>query len=442
MSVMTTNSGAVMGSTLYEVLGVPETATPEEIKRAYFRLVRRHRPTERPEMFQQFNNAHRVLSDERRRGAYDQARKAGRRVQALQDQAAAALDKDTQKAIMLLRSAIAFAPDLPRPRMMLAQALTRIAEYEAAEKQFLWLIEDDPRNESLRVKFARSLLLQQRYTDAEEQLHEALRINPLYYDAMVTLSRVYDAAERVDEAVATLEQAIGSHGADNFADLDALMRLLVLHFQRGRVTDMETTKQRVLAVLPTDDPDRLGRGIRRIARRGRELYESGKDSAATVLAELAVAGAAFSDEIDETVKAEAEFVFKVTFLSLQARRIVEDPLVEGALRECIRLKYLDRSSEEARKSRMDGLLAALQTEIVDDPKRLSAAIDYLRREYPEVSADQNAFLQELVARIVRRLQILGPEGKYASKAGMDGPTAMPGTPGGRKGLFGWLRVGK
>jgi curved DNA-binding protein len=63
----------------YEVLGVPRTATPEEIKRRYRELARKDHPDLHPaseraraaERFKEINEAHEVLSDPDKRAKYD-----------------------------------------------------------------------------------------------------------------------------------------------------------------------------------------------------------------------------------------------------------------------------------------------------------------------------------------------------------------------------------
>src|SRR2546425_5766886 len=67
----------------YQVLGVPETATVDEIKRAFRRLAKQHHPDRNPgkpqaaERFKEINEAHDVLSDPAKRKQYDQLRKYG-----------------------------------------------------------------------------------------------------------------------------------------------------------------------------------------------------------------------------------------------------------------------------------------------------------------------------------------------------------------------------
>lgn len=63
-----------MAKDLYEILGIDEGASPEEVRRAYKRLAQQHHPDREkgdPEEFEQVRSAFAVLGDAQRRARYD-----------------------------------------------------------------------------------------------------------------------------------------------------------------------------------------------------------------------------------------------------------------------------------------------------------------------------------------------------------------------------------
>src|SRR5512143_2292421 len=69
------------GKNYYELLGVPEDASGEDIRKAFRRLAKKHHPDVNPgsksaeTKFKEINEAHEVLSDEKKRAEYDAVRK-------------------------------------------------------------------------------------------------------------------------------------------------------------------------------------------------------------------------------------------------------------------------------------------------------------------------------------------------------------------------------
>ncbi|XP_037086112.1 dnaJ homolog subfamily C member 5-like isoform X2 [Pollicipes pollicipes] len=68
---------STQGDSLYELLGLPKTATQEEIKKTYRRLALKYHPDKNPdnpeaaEKFKDINRAHATLSDSIKRNIYD-----------------------------------------------------------------------------------------------------------------------------------------------------------------------------------------------------------------------------------------------------------------------------------------------------------------------------------------------------------------------------------
>ncbi len=435
----------------YDVLGVSESATPAEIKRAYFSAVRRYRPDAFPDIFQKLTDAMGVLGSARTRGEYDQKRKAGRRVQALVDQAAGILDKDPHKALAILKGTVALAPDLPRPRFLIAQTLLRLEDWAGAEKQYRWLLRATGSSEALRVKLARCLLKQERYDDAHEQINAILAVTPVWHDALMWQCRIYEAQENWTAAAQSLETAIQADGKENLLDLDALVRLWeVQHQAHAGDEAIAQTAARIVGVvpLPSEDADeetnaQVARAVMRLCEWASELSDAGKDALATSLLQIA----ARIEGTDESAHSRMADLQKRTAILSEARQTQSDVLVDGPLRDCIFVKYLDRKGSDAgRQTRLENTLADLQSQLNNDPKTLSATMDYLKKQYPRLAEAENALLSVLSSRAARRVDVLSqsatpaggvmPGAPPAETPAAPAPSPEPAPRSG--GLFGWL----
>ncbi len=435
MTVNIGMNGSEQEESLYGVLGVAETATAEEVKRAYYRLIREVRPEADPEKYHRFQTAGSVLADPRRRREYDQLRDAGRRIDVLTDQAAAAAERDPQKAFSLIKAAVALAPDATRPRVILAHILTRLADYVGAERQYRYLLNERPRDETLHYRFARCLVVQERYEDAETVLGAAIRLNPRYHDAQMLLARLYEKSGQFGAAIFTLESAVVNDDCEDYSDFDALLRLLSLHLRMENGAEAERTARRLMRVLPepgADDPTgQCERAARRMLLRAKEL--AGEDQIGAVRA-LAALGSRLPNITPEVAAAFTQVSWE-SRLQLEAKHLMEDDLATDELKRLVEALYLNRVLPEAeREARRHDVKTSLNAAVLRDAGGIQSLLEYLRREYPLFSEEQGPLLREVASVVAWRVAFSTES--LPDSSGFIGSETPPAS---KKGFLGWFK---
>jgi tetratricopeptide (TPR) repeat protein len=119
----------------YETLGIEKTAPDEEIKRAYYRMVRQYQPDRFPEEFKKIRAAYEVLSDREQRAKYDEVGELPASVVPLLREAEREFrtGKDS-KAFEIYRKILKSHPDLDVIRERYAESLElRDKDRKAAE---------------------------------------------------------------------------------------------------------------------------------------------------------------------------------------------------------------------------------------------------------------------------------------------------------------------
>lgn len=401
------------GESLYDILGVSRRAETEDIQKAYYRMVRRYRPNEHPDIFRKLNEAREVLSDYRRRGAYDQERASGAQVRALADQAALLADKDPQKALALLKNAVALAPDMARPRVLLAHTLMRLREYELAERQYRWLLKEAPTDETLHCRLARCLWLLERDHEALQETRRALELNPAFHEALLLQACLHRQSGEQAAVNATLEQAIANDGVEDFADFPALLQLLHFAVQGGDPA-AEAYAERLRGVVT---PDRVEEACAALARHGEGLLRQGQYAAVRALLEVAA-----KHPID--IGPVADLRARAT-LGDDTERLVQDKLVGGGLAACLHAFYLERGNAAIREAKLDEGLRLLQEELRADPFGLSRRIDYLRNEYPQLAAAQAALLTQIQEKARQANLMAAPPAYLPPPAPAPAPPTTP-----------------
>jgi hypothetical protein len=220
-------------------------------------------------------------------------------------------------------------------------------------------------------------------------------------------------------AVEVLEKAIANDGKENFADLEAFLRLWTLRQQAGDAGAVEAVEARIFAIIPADQ-SRAERGANRLMKRSAELLKEGDPGSALRLARLVVR----IEHLGAEKRAEVAGFERGVLLAQEAQRIAIDPLVDSSLQALFHAKYVDRASESVRGAKVAAAFEALRDRILNEPRVLMGAAEYLRREYPTIVAGEEALLQEMSLHVAKRVELLNT----ATRASRDErvPFVMPG----------------
>jgi curved DNA-binding protein CbpA len=379
------------GESLYEVLGVAEDASPDDIKRAYYRMVRATRPADNPEAFQRRKEAWEILSDPKRRGEYDQMRRFGAQVTALTDEATEYIRDEPQKAIRLLKQAAVLAPDLQSPRFLLAVAYMNDADFTRAETELRRLVGRDGRDANLRYHLAQAVYLQDgREAEAEGECRRALELNPAYYEAYLLLSRILHAEKRTSEAVEALEKAITLNGTEDFSDLSVLVRLLTIYTLEEDRAGMLKTESRIRAVIPNDDADAVHFAMGSLYDLAVDFFKAQNYTGADEIVQRIHHARLTDPELKESIhKAKS-----VMGTCADVTKMMDDTVVSRRLVHFWYGKYLDRD-DEVTEAMMSEILDAVVNDALYNPPSFRAMLRHIRARYTRLAQSEADLLGKL-----------------------------------------------
>ncbi|GHV84984.1 hypothetical protein AGMMS50230_05920 [Spirochaetia bacterium] len=129
----------------YQILGVEKTAGDEEIKRAYFSMVRKFQPGSFPEKFKEIRTAYETLKDKQKRAEYD---------------------------------AVGELPSSITPLFNEAQWFDHLGRHSKAAELYQIILKSHPELDNVREQYAKSLVLDQKTGKAAEVWEELCRRNP------------------------------------------------------------------------------------------------------------------------------------------------------------------------------------------------------------------------------------------------------------------------
>lgn len=258
-----------MAYELYRVLELSPQATPEQIKRSYFRLVRKYSPEKDPKQFKSIREAYDTLSDPKAKENYDSLQQHGEEISRLVSQAQENMSEGKwQAAIPLLKKVIVLIPGDNSARNQLAICFTHEQNWDNALKIYRKLTKDNPdiphywsNYGAVFKEYAESLADENPnksnlYQQAREQYKKAIDLEPYNSQLYLEIARSYTDECNYSEALSWSERAIGADGKTDFHDFDALFYICVIHSYSGNFDQIQTVAQRIRTIALITEKDR------------------------------------------------------------------------------------------------------------------------------------------------------------------------------------------
>jgi curved DNA-binding protein CbpA len=375
--------------TYYETLGITKNAGEDEIKRAYFGLVRKYQPDRFPEEFKEIRAAYETLSDRKKRAEYD---------------------------------AIGELPSSVAPLFHEAQRLDRFGKTDKAAELYRVILKRYPKLDKVREQYAQSLAMDNKPGKAAEVWGELCRRqpgNPLY--ARELAESYFDRGWN-KKALAETQRALS---LDN-SSIDAWLLLIsctVGNLKHARETwdEIKALSARALEAVKDvkedewkkillytyafvaagiENIDGAGDKLREILRLIREGGRKERDEGARALSEILTLippgslakfypeikemADLLSDRLDEMVREKINDIR----LNLEIESLEEKgfPDIFSDLFSILSSDTVDEEDELE--------IAAMEYHLLNDKKTYDPQIRRLKGEFPELYALHGSFFNE------------------------------------------------
>ena len=370
----------------YDVLGISEDASQEEIKDAFFELVREHPPEQDADAYQQLREAYDVLSDPVSRREYDTMAQHGDEIEELQEEGEALLNQehpDTQTAIKKLKRATVLGLDISLLRNMLGQAYLVDGQPEEALSQFDEAVDLNPDNEAHHLNRGYALRELERPREAEEAFRAVWENDKGNYAAARGVAEALADRERFSQAHEVLDEAIWADDALDFEDFFCYYDKLHLYVAQDETDALEQALDTVTDMAETPDDRQYAAFM--LVQMADELQAVGAFSLAHRFGKAA-------QELDErSVDSEmVEQVGKLRDLEEDVEDILDsDRHYHEAVQQMVAIYYdqftgaiSEEQAEEAIENLAEGLDNLMQAD--PDHTEIKESLRRIRSKHPEV----------------------------------------------------------
>ncbi|WP_456279027.1 J domain-containing protein [Bacillus sp. AK128] len=238
----------------YEILGVSETATGAEIRKAYIKMIRQYTNETHPEEFQIINKAYKTLEEPEKRKQYDISIQGGGKYQENIDKVQEYFEREQYHvAMQQIENMLRDYPDDPTVLDLQAQCYYFQERYDDSERILKRLLLDHPQNELYVSQLASLYFSIEEYSRAISFYERLTKLNPTENNYYLRLSNCHYQLNNFNEACQVLENKLSSHGEAVY-DFPLLSELyfLTIHKNDDRYHSRVVSRIESLAKSPEE----------------------------------------------------------------------------------------------------------------------------------------------------------------------------------------------
>jgi tetratricopeptide (TPR) repeat protein len=375
----------------YETLGVARTAGNDEIKRAYFGMVRKYQPDRSPNEFKEIRAAYETLSDKQKRSEYDAIGKLPPSVAPLFHEAQR-LDHfgRNNKAAELYQTILKRHPDLDSVREQYARSLSEDDKPGKAAEVWEELCRRQPGNPLYAQELCQNYADRGWHKKALAEIQRALSLDRSSIDSWVlqiscmVMGMKHNAAIWDDLEKTSLEalEAVKNIKTDEWKKI----RIYTHLFMAYGIKKVESAR------------DSLRKMIDLVRENGRDGREEGQDALREIMITIPGTGlASLYPELSELVDLVSDT--SDTFFRKRLDRIKLNFEIEGLEKKGFHEIFHDLftiANSDFEEDYNEIEVLSIEFILLKDKKKFYPQIRRLKEEFPEIYALHSSFLDELL----------------------------------------------
>ena len=193
----------------YEILDITVEASEAEIKKAYFKLVKKYPPDRYEQEFMKIREAYEILSNVKTRQQYDSMHQLDPIIKTNYENAKVLIEEDEfDKAIKVLEETVNIAPEVSVVRVLLGETYRKNNNNGKAIKIFQGLVIEEPSNASFAGHLAYSFLERSWHKKAIDAFLNAIKLDIDNLSFYLGLSEAYMRNNDVRASKDILKEAV------------------------------------------------------------------------------------------------------------------------------------------------------------------------------------------------------------------------------------------